>query len=123
MTTLLFSVLAATSLATAGVAAPSETRSAQSLPSDNLVSSSMNSSATGKFHGVSRLADGGPSSGWDHSDRSLCNSHHWYWDNKVGRCHKNALPMYIIGAGAAGGFIYALSSRGDSSSGQSSVSH
>ncbi len=123
MTTVLFSVLAATSLAAAGVGVPSETRSAQSLPNDHLVVATMNP-ASGKFHGVNRMSDASPRNGeWDHTDKRACDEHHWQWDDKRSRCHRDLIPVFLIGAGTTAGLIYALTSHDDTPSGQRPISN
>ena len=123
MTSLVFSVIAATSLVTAAVGAPGETRSAQSLPNDNLAASAAHSPATGKFQKVNRLADGSYNGDWDHTDKVQCDFHHWHWYTKEKRCRRTPAALWFIGAATAAGLGYALASRDDSHSNQAPMSH
>jgi hypothetical protein len=123
MTSLLFSVLAATSLAATGIGAIGDTRSAQSLPSAQLVVAPAHPASTGNLHPVNRLADATPDSpGFYEAEKEKCERHGGHWDEKKMRCHHNPF-VYFIGAATVGGFIYAMTSRGGTPSGQEPVSN
>lgn len=124
MTTLLFSVLAASGLVAAGVGAPAETRSAQSLPSEHLVVPAPHPASTGNFLNVNRLADAAPdNSGSDQSAKAECERSGGHWDDSKSSCRRRgAWPVWAIGAGTTGGLIYALLS-GDGPAGQLPISH
>jgi hypothetical protein len=121
MSNVLLSVLAATSLVTAGV--PSETRSAQALPAEHLVVPPAHPNSSGNFQYVNRLADPTPGNSWsDQPPEVRCRHHGGHWNAEKQKCEPNAF-IYIIGAATLGGFIYAMTSRGGSSNGPLPISN
>lgn len=116
MTFQLLSVLSAAALAATGLGAPGETRSAQSLPAENLALAQAPAGSTGKFHTVKHLADA-PS---DQSDEGKCKREREDADGHKRRCRKGGWWMdtgsrLLIGAGTVSGLVYAVSQGGGGS--------
>jgi hypothetical protein len=120
MSNVLLSVLAATSLVTAGAA--SEIRPAQSLPVEHLVVPTAHANSAANFNTVNRLADTAADAGSGPSPEDRCKHRLGHWDAKDEKC-KAGPAVYIIGGATLGGFIYALTSRGDSSNGANPISY
>jgi hypothetical protein len=121
MTTLLLSVLAATSLVAAGVG-NSETRSVQALPADHLVTAPAHATGKGNFHRISRMTDASPAT-WDYAKRKDCDEHKKEWNVAQRNCHRTSPVVYIIGGATIGGIVYSFTSREDPSTGQDPVSN
>lgn len=119
MSSLLFSAIAATILATAGFGAPAEIRSAQALPVEHMAAAHQPATAPSQFHGVNRLADSAPENAEsDQTNKSKCERDGGRWDadshhrkcKRAGLFWWNNVAVDLIGAGTLGGFIYALTS-------------
>ncbi len=120
MSNVLLSVLDATSLVTAG--ATSEIRSSQSLPVEHLAVPVAHANSSANLNTVNRLADTAPGGSWSDQPAEIqCKHRFGHWSVKAQKCETNPV-VYIIGAGALGGFIYAMTSRGGSSNGQNPIS-
>lgn len=119
MTTLLFSVLAATSLIAAGTTAPGETRSAQSLPAAQLMVPSVQPAGSNHAVPITRLADAAQDSAaaddanGDDTGKAACRRKHGHWNPTKLRCAV-LWPTALIGAATGAGLGYALASGGDS---------
>jgi hypothetical protein len=115
------SVLAATSLVTAG--ATGEIRSAQSLPAEHLAVPVAHANSAGNFNTVNHLADASAGGSWsDQPPEIQCKHRFGHWSAKAQKCETNP-AVYIIGGAALGGFIYAMTSRGGSPNGANPISN
>jgi hypothetical protein len=100
MTFQLIGLLSAAALAATGLGATDETRSAQSLPAQNLAVAQSATGAAGKLHAVRHLADAsGP------SDEGSCEHDGGHWDNdhcRRGSWAGSGVKLLILGGTAAG---------------------
>ena len=125
MTIQLFSMLAAAALTVTGSGTASETRSAQSLPAQNLVLAPVPAGSAGKLHPTSHLADAAS----DPTDQGNCERSAGHWDRKRLRCRRGGWwygssgAQLLIGGGTIAGIIYALTETGSRSGPGQSVSN
>jgi len=108
MTFQLIGLLSAAALAATGLGAAGETRSAQSLPAQNLAL--VQSPASSGKVAVKHLADAS-----DSSDEGSCERGGGHWDNEHSRCRRGGAwwggdgVKLLILAGAAAGIAVAVS--------------
>ena len=106
----LIGLLSAAALAATGLGATGETRSAQSLPVQDLAMAQSAAGSSGKLHAVNHLADAS-----DSSDEGACEHHGGVWDNDHSRCRRTGAwwggdgVKLLILAGTAVGIGVAVS--------------